>query len=124
MNTGKKLILVVEDDDELRQYYRQALTFAGFEVEQARDGLSALYRIDADPPDLVVLDLGLPKVSGLTVQQEVAANALTRHIPIVVVTGSPADLDELKVPCILRKPVRGDQLVDAVRRCLTSGAVI
>lgn len=118
---SKTRILVVEDDEELRHYYRHALTFAGFDVAEAADGLSALYRIDADAPDLVVLDLGLPKVSGHTVQQEIKSNAQTRHIPVVVVTGLPADLEEL--PCVLRKPVRADQLVEAVRRCLASHAV-
>jgi CheY-like chemotaxis protein len=57
------IILVVEDDAPLRSVYRTALRMAGFFVNEAANGLEALRALDADPPDLVVLDLGLPIVS-------------------------------------------------------------
>ena len=114
-------ILIVEDDEQLRQLYRTTLSLAGFDVRQAGDGLQALREIDRDPPDLIVLDLGLPNVSGFGVQQEIAAHAHTRDIPVVVVTGSTLDLNDLNVPCVLRKPVAPDDLVAAVRRCVASG---
>jgi DNA-binding response OmpR family regulator len=114
-------ILIVEDDEQLRQLYRTTLSLAGFDVRQAGDGLQALREIDRDPPDLIVLDLGLPNVSGFGVQQEIAAHAHTRDIPVVVVTGSTLDLKNLDVPCVLRKPVAPDDLVAAVRRCVASG---
>jgi DNA-binding response OmpR family regulator len=114
-------ILIVEDDEQLRQLYRTTLSLAGFDVRQAGDGLQALREIDRDPPHLIVLDLGLPNVSGFGVQQEIAAHAHTRDIPVVVVTGSMLDLTNLDVPCVLRKPVAPDDLVAAVRRCVASG---
>src|SRR5258705_9814975 len=80
-------ILVVEDDPELRRLFRTALSVSGFEVICAGDGVEALYRLDAELPDLVVLDLGLPRLSGRDVLREISANMRTRHIPIVVVTG-------------------------------------
>lgn len=115
-------ILVVEDDRELRQLYRMVLSLAGYDVQEAADGLNALHRLDEAPPDLVVLDLLLPGVSGVVVQQEIAAHAHTRDIPILVVTGSPMLPSELEVPCVLRKPVSPDALVEAVRSCLAAGA--
>jgi len=118
----QRVILVVEDDAELRRLFRVSLTLEGFDVEEAGDGLEALRRIAEHPPDVVVLDLGLPSLSGVAVQQEIAANAYTRRIPIVVVTGSTKNLDYLNVACILRKPITPDELVAAVRLCLRAGA--
>jgi DNA-binding response OmpR family regulator len=117
-----KRILIVEDDDALRRMYRTALALAGFEIQEAPDGLQALYMIDRQPPDLVVLDLNLPTVSGFVVQQDIAARAQTRHIPIVIVTGTSEDIDRLELPCVLRKPVSPDRLIEAIRSCLTQGA--
>jgi two-component system, OmpR family, phosphate regulon response regulator PhoB len=115
-------VLVVEDDLALRRMYRTALTLAGFDVIEADDGLAALHQLAYRPPDVVGLDLMLPTMSGLVVQQEIAAHAHTRRIPIVIVTGSDLSLDHLDVPCVLRKPVSPESLVDAVRSCMASGA--
>lgn len=102
--------------------YRTALSLAGFAIIEAHDGLAALHVLEQRSADLVVLDLMLPTIDGLTVQQEIAGQAGTRDIPILIVTGSTLPLDHLNVPCILRKPVSPDDLVSAVRRCLASGA--
>jgi DNA-binding response OmpR family regulator len=115
-------VLIVEDDLLLSQLYKTALGMAGFTVRQAADGLQALREIDASPPELIVLDLSLPVVDGFAVRQEVAAHAHTRDIPIVIVTGSTRDLDAMNVPCVLRKPVSPDRLVETVRQCLAAGA--
>ena len=68
--------------------YRTALRVAGYLVQEAADGFEALRSLDADPPDLVVLDLPLPRLDGYAVRQELKSQAHTRHIPIVVVTGA------------------------------------
>ncbi len=120
--SNQRIILVVEDDDGLRRFWRSALRLEGFEVLEARDGMEALTIIDHRVPHLVVLDLGLPKLSGRMVRQELAAQAATRNIPILIVTGSTEDLDYLHVHCVLRKPVSVDQLVEAIVKCLHSGA--
>lgn len=122
MSERRQTILIVEDDEDLRRLFRTALALAGFDVVEARDGLEALRWIDQAPPDLVILDLLLPRISGLVVQQEIAAQAVTRQIPIVVVTGSTITADDLDVACFLRKPVSPDRLIETVRTCLTSGA--
>lgn len=112
-------VLVVEDDEDLRRLYRTSLTFAGFEVQEAGDGFTALHLIEQRPPDVVVLDLVLPRLNGHAVQQEIAARVHTRHIPIVIVTGSGENAD---AAWVLRKPVAPERLVQAVRSCLASGA--
>jgi DNA-binding response OmpR family regulator len=111
-------ILIVEDDPGLRYVYRAALSVSGYDVICAGDGIEALYQLDADLPDLVVLDLALPRLSGRDVQREISANRRYRHIPILVVTGDPGDLVESDYLCILRKPVELAALSDAVGRCL------
>ena len=113
-------VLVVDDDEDLRDLYRVTLNLAGFETSTAANAIDALRRIDRDPPDAIVLDIGLPLISGIAVREDLAAQAHTRHIPILVVTGSPENFDYLNVNCVLRKPVSSEQLVDALRKCLRS----
>ena len=118
MSDIKQTILVVEDHTDLRGLFQLALSLDGFEVREARNGYEALMMLQAHQVDLVVLDLGLPGLDGLTVQQEIEADAALRRVPIVIVTASTADLSHLHVECVLRKPVRPDELVNTVRACL------
>lgn len=91
---------------------------AGYAVVAVEDGIDALRRVEGDPPSLVVLDIGLPRLSGLDVQQELAAHDDTRDIPIVVVTGDTSELNADDFDCILKKPVTEEALIDAVKNCL------
>lgn len=113
---SRRRILVIEDDDALATMYRSALSFAGFDVEVAGDGLTALEDIDEDHPDLVVLDLHLPQLDGAAVLREVSATPDTRDIPVIVVTGSDALLPG--TPRVLRKPCDPGDLVAAVEQQL------
>jgi DNA-binding response OmpR family regulator len=115
-------ILIVEDDIPLRDLYRTALVTAGFDVRVVGNGYDALQSLDDRRPHLVILDLGLPVVSGYVVRQELAAQAHTRDIPVVIVTGETGAGDHLDADCVLTKPVTPDKLVEVVRRCLASGA--
>ena len=110
--------MIVEDDADLRHLFRTALALAGYRVQEASDGLEALKLLDCDPADLVVLDLGLPIVSGEAVRQEIAAHAYTRHIPIVVITGSVVVAETLDVACVLYKPATIESLLQTVKNCL------
>jgi two-component system cell cycle response regulator DivK len=66
-----------------------ALRIVGFDVSSVGDGLSALRAIDQQfIPDVIVLDLDLPQVSGVDVHQEIVSHAETRSIPVIVVTGT------------------------------------
>ncbi len=116
-------ILVVEDDPDLRALYSSALRVAGYEIEAVADGLDALYHLENRLPALVVLDIGLPRISGRTVYEEITAHRRTRRLPIVVVTGDPGDLRETQYLCILRKPVDLDALILTVEQCLTKAGL-
>jgi DNA-binding response OmpR family regulator len=115
----KTTILVVEDDADVRSLYHMALSMAGYHVVAVGDGIAALRYLDTDRPDGIVLDLGLPRLAGRDVQQEIAAHAETRDIPIIVATGLPAHehVNVAEVQCVLQKPVKPDELVDAAKRC-------
>jgi adenylate cyclase len=114
----RKSILLVEDDDQFRRLVKAALTFAGFDVREARDGLEALTMVERQPPDLIVLDLLLPGIDGIAVGQDITARADTRHIPVVVVTGSQLSVAHLNPACVLRKPLSPDDIVAAVEACV------
>ena len=95
-----------------------ALRIAGFEVWGVDDGLTALRALDQHYiPDVMVLDLDLPRVSGFDVHQEIVSHAETRAIPVIVVTGTtwrpPAGVFRT-----LRKPIASDVLVNVVERAL------
>jgi CheY-like chemotaxis protein len=117
-----KRILVVEDDADLRRMFRTALVMSGYDVEEAGDGIDALRLIENRVPDLIVLDLVLRSLDGVSVRQELAARAITRHIPVVIVTGSSIETDSLEVACVLRKPIQSDELVRTVRHCMAAGS--
>lgn len=115
-------VLLVEDDPALRGLYRSALRVAGYEVVALDDGLTALRWVEQGRPAVIVLDLGLPRVSGRDVQRELHAHADTKNIPIVIVTGEDADdVTQSNVACLLRKPASGEALVAAVQRCVRGG---
>lgn len=119
---AQKRILIVEDDADLRRMFRTVLSMAGYEIEEASDGIEALQMVENRLPDLIVLDLVLRALDGLSVQQELAAHAVTRRIPVVIVTGSTIDTSSLDVACVLRKPIMPDDLVRTVKQCMASGA--
>ena len=100
--------------------WRAALRLEGFSTVEAGDGIEALRVLEQRTPDLVVLDLGLPSLDGLSIQQELAAQAISREIPVIIVTGSTDDLTHVDVPCVLRKPFTIDKLVRSIHRCMQS----
>ena len=111
-------VLVVEDEESIQLVYRSALSAAGFDVETVCDGVEALWRVISAPPDVIVLDLGLPNVRGEAVLQEFATDRRTKDIPVIVATG---DLVTTHLPAqtVLYKPVSLKELVAAVERAVT-----
>jgi two-component system response regulator RegX3 len=118
--TDPPLILVVDDE----QSYRDALTVAlrreGFLVDTAADGLEALSRFDAARPALVLLDVMLPKMSGIDVCRELRAHS---RVPIIMVTARDAEIDavvglEVGADDYIAKPFRLRELIARVRATL------
>ncbi len=80
-------ILLVEDSKFLRIATERALARAGYEMTSAVDGFEALKRAREDPPDLILLDMLLPKMSGLDVLRALKQDAFTKAIPVIIMTG-------------------------------------
>lgn len=93
--TDQQTILVVDDDPKIVRLVRSYLEQAGYRVEVAFDGDSALQAIHTLHPDLVVLDLMLPKRDGLAITQAVRADPTTRHIAILMLTARVEDIDRI-----------------------------
>ena len=119
-----KTILVVEDDVDLRGMFRTTLSLHGYAVLEAGDGLDALRILDVTRIDLILLDLGLPLITGKTVLAEMTAQAQFRAVPLViVVTAQPGPHRDLTgANCVLTKPITPEDLVMTVARCLATGA--
>jgi len=123
--TEEKIILLVEDNPDDEQLALRALKRNNIanEIVVARDGQAALdYLLDENQPqpELVLLDLKLPKVSGLEVLQRLRANERTKLLPVVMLTSSKEDqdlLDSYRSGCnsYIRKPVNFIQFVEAMR---------
>jgi two-component system, OmpR family, alkaline phosphatase synthesis response regulator PhoP len=119
-------ILVVEDEMQIARNLRDYLEAAGFDATVVGDGEAALSSVRGDRPDLVVLDLGLPKMDGLDVARELRR---TSSIPIVMLTARGEESDkvvglELGADDYLLKPFSPKELVARVRAVLrrTAGA--
>jgi CheY-like chemotaxis protein len=117
-------ILVVEDHSDLRRLMAFFLDRIGYDVIEAETGLTAVERANATPPDLIMMDLGLPDITGDKVTAHLKANPSTKHIPVVVVTAyyGNAPLVESAIAAgacdVLSKPVSLRTLEDTLRRLL------
>jgi CheY-like chemotaxis protein len=119
-----KTILVVDDEEDVREYFAMALEDAGFEVQRAENGNEALERIKEKTPDFISLDLVMPEKSGIKLLYELRHHKEWKKIPFVVVTAHArddagrGDLEEILSSktfsgprMYLEKPVEADQYV-------------
>jgi DNA-binding response OmpR family regulator len=119
---AKKRVLLVDDDPELVESVRIALTSQGYEVLIAWDGAEALARVERDRPDLMLLDLVMPRRSGLTVLDRMHRTAM-RSTPIIMMTGTEEvrhrEAARLRgVSVFLSKPFAIEQLLREVETML------
>ena len=116
-------ILIVDDYVDALEAWRLFLRAAGFEVRTAADGVAALEEALAHPPDLIVMDLELPRMSGLDVARALRERDETRDIPLIVATGYShaqvlAQSKDVGVDSVIVKPCDPDHLVSEITRLL------
>ncbi len=87
MNPTQAHILIVEDSTDIEEMYAYYLTGKGYRVSTAHDGREALEKVLRLAPDLILLDLWLPGMSGWEVLHRLKSDARTNHIPVLVLTG-------------------------------------
>lgn len=119
-------ILIIDDDDDIRDVVRIALTQAGFQTEEAGDGRAGLAAIERMKPDLVVLDIGLPEMDGLEVCRTVR---VTSDVPILFLTAQGDEIDrilglEMGADDYLPKPFSPRELVARVKAILRRGGTV
>jgi CheY-like chemotaxis protein len=113
-------VLVVDDSEVIRELISVNLELEGFEVCTAEDGQDALDRIEQVKPDLVTLDVVMPRLDGFQTVARLRANEATRHIPVVMVTAAAQEGDlqrgrEIGVNAYITKPFQPEELVQIVR---------
>ena len=119
-----KTILIVDDEKDLVETLRLRLESAGdYRVNAAYNGEEALRAIEQSEPDLIVLDVMMPKMDGLTALKAINAK-LSRKIPVIVMTGKTKFLKEAfeleGARAFLSKPVNGVEVASRVNQLLTS----
>ena len=123
MGRLKPLILIVEDQFELRQMYAQQLELSGFDVIEAGNGADALTHTAAHFPDVVLMDLSLPILDGWEATRRLKSDARTAHIPVVALTahdgaGELQRATNAGCDWFVPKPCPPDALVTEIRRVL------
>ena len=119
----KQRILLVDDEPSIVKMVGKRLEVEGFDVAIAMDGQEGLSRAQADRPDLIVLDLMLPKLNGYEVCTMLKQDARYQRIPIILFTAKAQEKDEkLGMECgadaYVRKPFRAQELLDKIRTLL------
>jgi CheY-like chemotaxis protein len=122
------LVLVVEDYQDAREMYVEYLRFCGFQVAEARNGLEALDRAQALLPDIVLMDLALPRMDGWEATRRLKEDPRTRHIPVVALTGHALaghaeGARQAGCDAFVTKPCLPDALVTEIRKVLGRGSV-
>lgn len=123
--TGARTILIVDDYPDALDVWEIYLHAEGYRVLTAATGQQALAAASTEIPDLVVLDLDLPDLSGFEVARELRSRAATRHIPLIAATGYSHVVQQDKAlqsgfDAIIVKPCDPDALVVEIQRLLSA----
>jgi DNA-binding response OmpR family regulator len=125
---GKK-ILMCDDEAHILRAAQIKLSHAGYDVSTAADGQEAWEAILANPPDILVTDLQMPRMDGLELSRRVRETAATAHLPILMLTAKGFEMAHLEmaekcgVLAVLPKPFSPRELVRYIDTILSVGAV-
>lgn len=125
----KKKILIIEDDDVLRDVLSEKLEKNGYAVDRAEDGVVAMEKVRAVKPDLILLDILMPRKNGIEVMEELHADPALKDIPVVIISNSGQPLEiaraqELGARDFLVKAVFDpNEVLDKVQRVLSGETV-
>jgi DNA-binding response OmpR family regulator len=97
VGSGAPTLLVVDDDPEINRLVARIFEKRGYRVTAALDGAEALASVKRDRPDLIMLDLNLPKIDGWEVCRQLKGDPATRAIPIIMLTAAHANVDDAEI---------------------------
>ena len=125
----KKRILIVEDNDLNLKLFRDLLGAHGYETIETKEGMEAIGLTRREQPDLILMDIQLPEISGLDVTRRLKADESTRDIPIIAVTAFAMKDDEEKIlaagcQAYISKPISIMLFINTVRRFLGEEEVV
>jgi CheY-like chemotaxis protein len=116
-NTARGPVLVVDDDDDIREIITLALATHGYRVITAVSGADCLRRITVERPCLILLDMMMPDLNGWDVCERLKLSPSSSSIPVVILTGNVRVEDERSgTTPILHKPIQLDALVEVIER--------
>ena len=115
---GQREILVVDDDDDVREILQRELEAAGFATSGAANGAEALDRVARKRPTLVLLDMVMPVMTGEQFVEAIHRDERLRDLPVVVITAWPREARRLPVREVLTKPLEMQTLLDSVNAAL------
>ena len=125
----RKKILLVEDEKNIVLGVTVCLRSAGLDVEVATDGADALKRLEEIQPDLILLDLVMPRVNGLDALQMMKQKEETKDIPVIILSARAQEDDikralELGATAYMAKPFRPNELLAVIERVLAGDSTI
>ena len=120
---ANELILIVEDNEKNLKLVRDVLQYKGYQTIEAGTGEEGVRLAKARIPDLVLMDIQLPGIDGITALGQLRADAATRAIPVIAVTASAMTHDRKKIMAAgfdgyQSKPIKVKEFMDAVREIL------
>jgi CheY-like chemotaxis protein len=126
--SSRQRILIVEDDQDSRRLYSDALTRGGFRVVQAHNGFQALEKAIELTPDLIVTDIAMPGLDGIELCRRIRADPRTRDTPLIAITGYgdrryPDRARLAGADRVLTKPFGADRLLQEARSLLAERLV-
>ena len=124
IQSGTPKVLVVDDSLSARRSLAEFMRDSGYRVFVARDGIDAIEQLDAHSPDILLVDMEMPRMNGLELTAYIRANAATHNLPVVMITSRATDKHRLEankagVNAYLVKPYSEDEVLDKVEMQLT-----
>jgi len=123
-----KKILIIDDEKDMRVYLEAVFRKAGYETKSASDGDQGVWLAEAQQPDLITLDILMPKKSGVKAYRALRTSNKTASIPIIVLTGLTrsddffGDFGELPRPeAVIEKPIDRDAFLEKVGDLIDAG---
>ena len=119
-------ILIVDDDESIRELLRLHLSSAGYDVRVAEDAIAAGYMVLRSPPDLIITDVNMPHMDGFEFVAALRADKALPNIPVIFLTSlddGDARGRELGAAGYVTKPVRADRLLSLVAQHVPGGAI-